>query len=54
MKKVALIVLDGFGINDKTPEENSITLAKAPTIHHLFQQKHAVIGAAGKAVGLPD
>jgi bisphosphoglycerate-independent phosphoglycerate mutase (AlkP superfamily) len=46
MKKVALIVLDGFGINNITPHENAITLAKAPTIHHLFQQKHAIINAA--------
>ena len=54
MKKVALIVLDGFGINNITPHENAITLAKAPTIHHLFQQKHAVINAAWRAVGLPE
>jgi 2,3-bisphosphoglycerate-independent phosphoglycerate mutase len=54
MKKVALIILDGFGINYKTPNENAITLANAPTIHELFEQKYASIDASGKAVGLPE
>ncbi|MDR2415219.1 MAG: hypothetical protein LBD75_00995 [Candidatus Peribacteria bacterium] len=54
MKKVALIVFDGFGINDKTPQENAITLADAPLIHQLFTQKYAVIDASGVSVGLPQ
>jgi 2,3-bisphosphoglycerate-independent phosphoglycerate mutase len=53
MKKVALIIFDGFGINTKTPNENAITLANAPTIHQLFTQKHTIIDTSGKAVGLP-
>ena len=54
MKKVALIILDGFGINTKTPEENSITQANAPFIHQLFTQKYAEIDASGRSVGLPE
>jgi bisphosphoglycerate-independent phosphoglycerate mutase (AlkP superfamily) len=50
MKKIALIIFDGFGINDKTPDENSITLANTPIIQHLFQQKHAFIDASGRSV----
>jgi bisphosphoglycerate-independent phosphoglycerate mutase (AlkP superfamily) len=32
MKKLALIVLDGVGINTKTSGENAVTLAKSPTL----------------------
>jgi len=46
MKKVALVVLDGFGINTTTPDENAITVANTPTIQRLFQHKHAIIGAS--------
>jgi 2,3-bisphosphoglycerate-independent phosphoglycerate mutase len=53
MKKVALVVLDGFGVNTTTPPENAITLANAPTLHQLFQKKYALIDASGISVGLP-
>jgi 2,3-bisphosphoglycerate-independent phosphoglycerate mutase len=54
MKKVALIVFDGFGINTTTPQENAITLADAPLLHQLFTQKYACIDASGTSVGLPE
>ena len=54
MKKVALIVFDGFGINEITPENNAISLANADTIHALFSQPHAKIDASSGSVGLPE
>lgn len=54
MQKVALLILDGVGINTKTPEENAIVQAKAPTLHTLFAQVHTQLDASGRAVGLPD
>lgn len=55
MKKVALIVLDGFGINEKTPTENAITLASpTPTLDTLFTKPYACIEASGRSVGLPE
>jgi bisphosphoglycerate-independent phosphoglycerate mutase (AlkP superfamily) len=53
MKKVALIILDGFGINETTPENNAITLANAPTLKELFAKKYALIDASATSVGLP-
>ncbi len=53
MKKVALIILDGFGINTKTPEQNGIIQADSPVFKKLFTEPHAEIDASGKAVGLP-
>lgn len=55
MKKIALIVLDWFGLNFKTPEENAILQASpTPTIDFLFSQPYGQIKASGRAVGLPD
>jgi 2,3-bisphosphoglycerate-independent phosphoglycerate mutase len=54
MKKLALIVLDGFGINTKTPEENGIIAAKGATFTSLFKKLSTKLDASGKAVGLPD
>jgi len=54
MQKVALFILDGVGINTKTPEENAIIQAKAPTIHNLLSQLHTQLDASGRAVGLPE
>ena len=54
MEKVLLIVLDGFWINKKTPEENAIDLAKTSTFQYLFSQLHTQLDASGAAVGLPD
>lgn len=54
-KKVALIILDGFGLNFSTPEENAILQAQpTPTIDFLFSQPYAEIEASGRAVGLPE
>ncbi|MCX6822767.1 MAG: 2,3-bisphosphoglycerate-independent phosphoglycerate mutase [candidate division SR1 bacterium] len=54
MKKLALIILDGFGINTKTPAEDAITLAKSPTFTALFQKLTTQLDASGEAVGLPE
>lgn len=50
MNKVALVILDGFGINDKTPAENSIIQAKANTFHSLFSKLKTSLDASGRAV----
>ena len=52
-KKVALVILDGFGINDKTPEENGIKRANHPVFTDLFSKKHAQLQASWESVGLP-
>jgi len=54
MKKVALIILDGFGLNGKTPENNGISLATTPTFDQLFSLPYAQIRTDGKHVGLPE
>ena len=54
MQKVALLILDGVGINITTPEENAIVQAKAPTLHNLFSKVQTQLDASGGAVGLPD
>lgn len=54
MKKLALIILDGFGINSKTPKENAIAQAKAPTLNKLWKADYAALLASGKAVGVPE
>lgn len=54
MQKVALLILDWVGINTKTPQENAIVQAKAPTLHTLFSQTHTQLDASGRAVGLPE
>jgi hypothetical protein len=45
-KKLALIILDGFGINTKTLEENGIYCANNQTFINLFQQKFAQLQAS--------
>ena len=50
MKKVALMILDGVGINTTTPQENAIVQANAPTLHALFDQVHTQLEASGRAV----
>lgn len=54
MKKLALIILDGFGINTKTPKENAIIQGKTPTLDKLFKSDYASLLAAGTAVGVPE
>ncbi len=53
MKKVTLLILDGFGINTKTPEENSIIQANTPTFQKLFKNLKTTLEAAWKAVWIP-
>ncbi|MCQ2504934.1 MAG: 2,3-bisphosphoglycerate-independent phosphoglycerate mutase, partial [Saccharofermentans sp.] len=53
-KPVVLMVLDGYGITDKT-EGNAIYEAKTPVMDKLMQECPYKLGAAsGLAVGLPD
>lgn len=53
-KPLALIVLDGFGCNDKELE-NGVKAANTPNFDRLWEKyPHTVIEAAEKAVGLPD
>ena len=53
MKKLALIILDGFGINQKTPKQNGIIQADSPIFKKLFSEAYAALDASEKAVGLP-
>lgn len=53
-KPLALIILDGFGINN-SDYGNAIHAAKKPYIDKLFAQNPVTqIGASGMDVGLPD
>lgn len=50
----ALIIMDGFGINEN-PEGNAITAAGTPNIDRLRARfPHTQLGASGMSVGLPD
>lgn len=52
MKKVLLIVLDGFGIR-KEEKGNAITHADMPTFNKLWNEyPHSLLEASGRAVGL--
>ncbi len=52
-KQVLLIILDGFGINPKSPK-NAISAAKTPNITKLFENyPYITIEGSGEAVGLP-
>jgi bisphosphoglycerate-independent phosphoglycerate mutase (AlkP superfamily) len=50
MKKVALVILDGFGVNTKTPQENAIALGKNPTFTDLFSKLKTQLDASARAV----
>ena len=53
-KPVVLMVLDGYGLSDKT-QGNAIALANTPVMDKLMKECPFVQGAAsGLAVGLPD
>ena len=53
-KPTVLMILDGFGLNDKT-EGNAVAQAKKPNIDALMREYPFVKGnASGLAVGLPD
>ena len=53
-KPTALIILDGFGINEAT-EGNAIKAAKTPNLDKYFASyPNTLLDASGMAVGLPD
>ena len=53
-KPAVLMILDGYGLNDKT-EGNAVALAKTPNMDKLMKEYPFVKGlASGMAVGLPD
>lgn len=53
-KPTVLLILDGYGLNEKT-EGNAVALAKTPVMDRLMKEYPFVKGnASGMAVGLPD
>ena len=53
-KPVVLMVLDGYGLNDRT-EGNAIAMANTPVMDKLMKECPFQKGyASGLAVGLPD
>ena len=53
-KPVVLLILDGYGLNDKV-EGNAVAQAKTPVMDRLMAEYPFVKGnASGMAVGLPD
>lgn len=53
-KPTVLMILDGFGLNEKT-EGNAVALAKKPVLDKLMKDYPYVKGnASGMAVGLPE
>ena len=53
-KKVALIILDWFGLTESNPDRNSIIQAKTPTFDYLFSKPYAKISASWRAAWLPE
>lgn len=54
MKKVIMVILDGFGLND-FENGNAIKAANMETFNNLFKEyPHSVLQASGEYVGLPD
>ena len=53
-KPVMLMILDGFGLNDKV-EGNAVKAANKPNIDNIFTHYYSTtLGASGLSVGLPD
>lgn len=53
-KPVVLMILDGYGLNDRT-DGNAVALAKTPVVDRLMKECPFVKGnASGMAVGLPE
>ena len=49
-----LIIMDGFGLNDKT-EGNAVKAAKTPVLDMLLSENaHTALSASGLDVGLPE
>ncbi|MFZ1455746.1 MAG: 2,3-bisphosphoglycerate-independent phosphoglycerate mutase, partial [Saprospiraceae bacterium] len=54
MNKLALIILDGWGINPD-PAISAIEAATTPIVDHLLQtQPNATLTTFGEEVGLPE
>jgi len=54
MRKLALIILDGWGIGEEKPN-NGIFMAKTPFFDYLWKNfPHTQLQASGAYVGLPD
>ena len=54
MKKLCLIIIDGFGVAPEGPG-NARTLAKMPTIDRITaEEPNCLMDASGAAVGLPE
>ncbi|MBC7767076.1 2,3-bisphosphoglycerate-independent phosphoglycerate mutase [Arenimonas sp.] len=54
MRKIALIIMDGWGMGEEN-EKNAIHVAKTPFFDHCLKTyPHAFLEASGLAVGLPE
>ena len=54
MKKLLMIILDGFGIREET-SGNAIKIAKMDYFNRLWSEyPHSILEASGEAVGLPE
>ncbi len=54
MKKILMIILDGFGKRDET-HGNAIAAAKMPCFKKLWNEyPHSILEASGPYVGLPE
>lgn len=54
MRKLALIILDGWGLGEKK-ENNAIHMAKTPFFDSLWREfPHTILQASGEYVGLPE
>jgi len=54
VKPVALIILDGWGVNQRT-DANAVALAKLPFYTSLLRDHpHTLLSASGEDTGLPD
>src|SRR5713226_578128 len=54
IKPVALIILDGWGVNPRT-DANAVALAKLPFYNSLLRDhSHTLLSASGEDTGLPD
>jgi len=54
-KKVALLIIDGWGIGKNDPSVNAVETAKMPFVKGLFHQyPHSYLLTSGADVGLPD
>ena len=52
---VALIIMDGCGLGDKTDKNNAVQIANTPVLDGLIEKFHtSQLQASGEYVGLPD